>query len=262
MRRRLASAGLALATAAATAQAVDAPGPTDVPALVRQGQCAAAVRVLNEQLKTPTDRMLVFAGAIHEIGACVKRDWRRAESFYLQAARMDSASARLRLAAAYADPANGTDLGASLWWAHEAALPRPEACVVPRFSPTMDPEAFVKAIGSWGLPRVQACAYVGAVVAGTMADVLDSDPAVMAGPATTVRMSYEPGEGRFIARRIEADRSVEERRWRLGDAPDAATDRLGQLRRSALAAARRYVAPAGIDPAWRVDLEWQFDGAK
>jgi hypothetical protein len=262
MRGRLAFAGLTLATAAVSAQPADAAGATDVPALVRQGQCAAAVRALNEQLKTPTDRLLVFAGAIHEIGACVKRDWSRAESFYLQAARMDSASARLRLTAAYADRSHGPDLGASLWWAHEAAVPRPEACIVPRFSPTMAPEAFVKAIESWGLPRVQACAYVGAVVAGTMADVLDADAAVAAGPATTVRMSYEPGEGRFVARRMEGERSVEERRWRLGDAPDAAADRLGQLRRSALAAAKRYAAPAGIDPAWRVDLEWQFDGAK
>jgi TPR repeat protein len=262
MRGRLAFAGLVLAASVASAQSADAPAPADVPAMVRQGQCASAVRALNEQLKTPTDRLLVFAGAIHEIGACVKRDWPRAESFYLQAARMGSASARLRLAAAYADAANGPDLGASLWWAHEAALPRPEACVVARFSPTMEPEVFVKAIESWGLPRVRACAYVGAVVAGTMADMLDSDAVAAAGPATTVRMSYEPGEGRFVARRMEAERSVEERRWRLGDAPDAATDRLGQLRRSALAAARRYAAPSSIDPSWRVDLEWQFDGAK
>lgn len=261
MRWRLALAGLSLMAAPVCAQQPAPDAPADVPSLVRQGQCAVAVRALNEQLKAPTDRLLVFAGAIHEIGACVKKDWSRAESFYLQAARLGSASARLRLTAAYLDPAHGPDLGASLWWAHEAELPRPEVCIVPRFSTTMQPEAFLKAIESWGLPRVRACAYVGAVVAGTMADVLDSDAVAAAGPATTVRMSYEPGEGRFVARRIEGNRSVEERRWRLGDAPDGATDRLGLLRRSALAATKRHAAPSGIEPAWRVDLEWQFGGA-
>lgn len=260
--RVAAAAALAALVPLAWAQpAPPADSTPDMRVLVRQGRCTEAVTALNEQLKAGDAATQVFAGALFEVGLCVKRDWARAESFYLKAADGGSTTARMRLVAGYADAANGADYAASMWWAHIADVPRPADCVVPRFDRSMDPEVFVKAVQAWGGARARSCAYVSGVVAGTMAALLDSDAPAGAVP-TVVRMVYEPGEGRFVGRRFEAGRAVEERRWGIGDASPGSATPLDLLRSVSLAAARRYGPPPGLDPNWRVELEAQFGGLR
>lgn len=264
MRVRAALAGVAAAAASLCAAQTPAPagGEADARALVRQGRCADAVKALNEDLKKRDPATQVFAGALFESGLCVRKDWSRAERFLLQAADGGSATARMRLVAGYADAAGGKDPAASLWWAHVAAIPRPADCVLARFDPAMEPEAFVRGVQAWGESRLKACAYVGGVVAGTMAALLDSDTAAGA-PPTVLRLNYDPGEGRFVGRRIDNGRAVDERRWGVGEALDhAATAPLALLRTVSLAAVRRYGAPPGLDPNWRVDLEVAFGAAR
>jgi len=253
---------VALAPLAWAQQATPAADPApDARVLVRQGRCAEAVKALNDDLKAGDAATQVYAGALFEVGLCVKKDWARAEAFYLKAAEAGSTTARMRLAAGYADAANGADYAASMWWAHVADVPRPPDCVIPRFDRSMDPDLFVKTIQAWGGSRPRACAYVSGVVAGTMAALLDSE-APAGTPATVVRMSYEPGEGRFVGRRFEAGRAVEERRWGVGDTSAESAAPLELLRTVSLAAARRYGPPPGMDPNWRVELEAQFGGGR
>jgi hypothetical protein len=264
MRLRVAAAALALsASAAGWAQQVppEAEPAPDALALVRQGRCVDAAKALNEQLKAGDVATQVLAGALFEVGLCMKKDWARAEAFYLKAAGAGSSIARMRLAAGYPDASAGADHAASLWWAHVADVPRPADCTLVRFDKAMDPDDFVKQVQGWGAAKVKACAFVGGVVAGTIAALQDAEVPT-GSPATVVRLLYLPGEGRFTGRRFEAGRAVEERRWGLGDSPAGTATPLDLLRTVSLAAATRYGPPPGMDPSWRVELEAQFGGLR
>lgn len=215
--------------------------------LVRGGDCPAAIRLLNERLKNLGDRYLVFTGAMYENGVCLKRDWDRAVSYYVRAADMGDVVAQRRLAAGYFDPANGVDLASTLWWAHQASTPGLQQCKVANFSQSMQPEAFVAVRQKWDLPNVRACAYVLSVFGGDPSDPYYPFAAATAEEEGTVRLRYEPGQGRF-----------EERRWRVGEAKDGKSNLLGYVHDAALTAISRYRDVPPVDPAWTVDLEWKF----
>lgn len=253
---------LALACSAALAAPTSPAAEVDYDLyfLVRNGKCPEAARVLNEQLKKPHAELLLFTGAMYENGACLKRDWGRAVSYYVRASELGSKAARMRLAAGYYDPINGVDLASALWWAHQGAAPMPKSCWVTGFSPTMEPTSFVDAIQKWPAGMASACAYVAAVMGGTLSDPYYPGLARVNGEEGIVQLWYQPSEGRFVAQLVESSsaRVIEERRWRAGDAADGKTDLLGYAHDTSLQAVRRYREAPTIDPTWTVRFEWNF----
>jgi hypothetical protein len=260
---RLALAGLALLSAQVLAQ----PAPGLVRSLdlriyehVREGRCQEAVQLLNQELKSPDAAALLFSGAMYEHGVCVRRNWDRAIGLYVKAAELHSRAARMRLAAGYRDAANGIDIASTLWWAHAGKVPLPAECEVSGYGPSTTPETFVQTLQRWDAARVNACAYVAAVVAGSLSDPYYPDVDGQARAEGVIELRYEPGEGRFQARLLapENRRLVEERRWRVGDPIVGERSLLGFARDSALKSVARYRDVPPVDPKWTVVFEWHF----
>ena len=79
--------------------------------------CRQAVERLKSGLKNEYPEVFLLAGSMYENGICVQRDWDRAVTFYVQAHDAGEKDGAARIAAGYADPANGADVAAALWWA-------------------------------------------------------------------------------------------------------------------------------------------------
>lgn len=69
--------------------------------------CQQAVDRLKSGLKNEYPEVFLLAGSMYENGICVRRDWDRAVTFYVQAHDAGEKDGAARIAAGYADPANG-----------------------------------------------------------------------------------------------------------------------------------------------------------
>lgn len=232
--------------------------PQDIVDLVRDGRCERAVGFLNDDLQASKTPALLLAGIMYEAGACVERDWGKAESYFLRAAERGNVNAMRQLAAGY-----GSDLAkdpaASLWWAHRAnAVPAPKDCRVEGYGPEMTPEAFVEQLNSWGLPRVRACTYTVGLMAKLIADSYYPWGALRRSETGEVKLTFEPGRGDFSALLSKHRQATDHRRWRIGDPMDTKGDLMGYVRNATLKAATRFTPPDQVPVDWKIVIELAF----
>lgn len=222
--------------------------------LVRSGDCEKAISKLNQDLQsTEKSGALLLAGVMHEAGACVQRDWSRAEDYYVRAAERGNRNAMLQLVALYGSVIR-RDAVASLWWAHRLmGKPRgPANCVVETYEPDMTPEAFVEQLNRWGIQHVQACVYFWGVHSKLRADIYYPWGAMRRNEEGTVALSFSPSTGVFSAQLIKHDKVVYDGQWRVDDEPNAKGDLISYVRNASLKAAKRFERP----PEVPVDLRW------
>lgn len=157
--------------------ATAAAGPTDgadaarlVTARIAARDCGEAVDVLKAGLKQGYREVILLAGAMHDKGLCVKRDWNRAADFYAQAYQAGMKEAADYLVAGFAAPENGPDVAAALWWASRGAGHAGQNCTV---SPAAnaDPDRFVAELMTWPQARRATCSYIAGVLSTLAAEV-------------------------------------------------------------------------------------------
>jgi len=121
--------------------------------LLKANDCAGAVKALNAGLQTGYPEVALLAGTMFEAGFCVKKNWDKAVGFYTQAHEGGIREGALRLAAGFADTANGPDAAAALWWAKRARLDA--GTCTSRLPDIDDPDRFVEALRAWPASRAK-----------------------------------------------------------------------------------------------------------
>ncbi|MGH8855095.1 MAG: hypothetical protein ACREWI_12550, partial [Telluria sp.] len=162
--------------------------------------CSQAVDRLKSGLKNAYPEVILLAGSMYENGVCVKRDWSQAVTFYVQAHEAGEKDAAARLAAGYADPANGSDVAAALWWGLKALGARLGECAVPKEAMD-DPDRFVAALATWPAPRLAACNYLVGVMSTMKAEVKYPELAIEYGIGGEVSVRFLAGVPRIELQR-------------------------------------------------------------
>jgi len=280
--RQLARLACALSLTAPLIPAQAAASPDATRAVVKAIEakdCVAAVRELNQALAGGTAEALMLGGAMFEQGLCLKPNLERAVRLYMRAADLGGVGARARLTALYASPAAGPDKGAALWWALQAGLPLPAACIVAPGS-RADAEAFAKVLTAWPAGQLDACVHVSGLLA-----VLDADFAIQAAEdaGDGVALDYQPAQGKLNVAYAQLQQEGKELRARItqaggsmqmqGYANDPSADQLRakqaevargelatQVERVARDALVRFPRPAQVDAGWRIRL--RVDGMR
>ena len=229
---------------------------------IEAGDCTTAVERLKTGLHLEYPEMAELAGSMYENGLCVKRDWQRAVTFYVQAHQAGVRSAASRLAAGYADPANGADAAAALWWYKNAEGRPPAKCAVGE-ADAGDPDRFVAVLAGWPAQRLAACNYIVGVMATLSAELRYPDRAGEFGLGGEVALRFYPGVPRIDVRMGE---SQEYGLLGVVDG-DVYADRRskvvrnsfeGALRKLADRALRRYPNPGGIAADTTIDTRFSF----
>jgi hypothetical protein len=227
------------------------------------GDCKGAVERLNDGLAKAYPQVQLLAGAMYDQGACVKRNWERAVHFYLLANEAGQAGAIPRLAAGYAAPENGPDIGAALWWAgHERNDRYRVACQVSDAARN-DPERFVTELQSWPRARLELCNYVVGVMMSVIGEYGYPNMALSYGLGADVEMTFIPAEARFDIKTTEIE---EYNLYGVVDGDHLRDRRSGvltkafeaDLRKVTDRALKRYPKPAGIDPALKYGIKFSF----
>lgn len=217
--------------------------------------CPGAVKALNAALKDKKPEILLLAGNLFEEGMCVKVDLDQATKYYLRAheAGHPSAAPRMISMQAKSDPAT------ALWWAISTGQPVPRACFS-EYVEKNEPDAFVAALNQWPAGRLAACVYTIGVVNRIRAQVEFPPEAQRSGVFGIVNMQLVPAEGKVTWKKVESG-SVPV----SGVAAPEYTERhlfkntfLQYLQGVSDNALKEYTKPAGIDPAWRMDVQFHF----
>lgn len=260
---------LAALCLAAAAAAIAAERPTEtrgewlavqsVAKAIAANDCAHAVDVMNGGLAARYPEMFIVAGTMFEEGICVKASWERAQPLYLEGAKAGHPGGFHRLVAGLAR----RDPGTALWWAQEARTPLPASCVTPD-DVHADAERYVAALKAWPPGRFAACVYTAGVIAAVAGDVRYPSVAEASSLRGKVRMVFVPAESRFewTTEDVEAldmpglhaaEALVDRNTREMKDSFRRSLDETGAR------ALKRYVRPDGIDPAWRVKVDFVFD---
>ena len=224
--------------------------------------CVQAVDRLKSGLKNEYPEVFLLAGSMYENGMCVKRDWSRAVNFYVQAHDAGEKDGAARLAAGYADPANGPDVAAALWWAMKRPGYRPGPCGVPQDA-MADPDRFVAVLQTWPQARLAACNYLAGVLSTIAAEVKYPDQAAAHALGGDVKLRFLPGVPRIDLQRGES-REYEMVGWVMADTlRDRKTSRMAdgfeaELSRVANRALQRYPQPAGIPADTLIETTFTF----
>ncbi len=224
--------------------------------------CATAVKRLKSGLENDYPEMFLLAGSMYENGICVKRDWSRAVTFYVQAHDAGETDGAARLAAGYADPANGPDVAAALWWARKTPGFQQSACAVPKEA-AADPDRFVAELASWPRQQLGFCNYVAGVLSTIAAEVKYPELAADHGVGGDVTLRFLAGVPRIELQRgesreyqllgwVSADTLRDRKTRRMGDGFETA---LSSVANRALA---RYPHPAGIPADALVQVQFSF----
>jgi TPR repeat protein len=230
--------------------------------LIRGRDCAGAVDRLKRELKEEYREVELMAGTMYEHGVCVRRDWERAIIFYTKAHGAGHPDAAGRLAAGFADPANGPDIPGALWWARQGGVLRDRACAVSAQA-EQDPDSFVAELNDWPRARREYCNYLAGVLSTISSEVRYPGWARSVGLGGEVVLRFLPA-----VPRVEMDmgelRSYELQGWVDADEMrDRGAKRiikgfensLGQVADRAL---RRYPQPAGIPEQARAEMRFNF----
>ena len=240
------------------AMAVDA-----VRASIAARDCQTAVKRLKSGLENAYPEMSLLAGSMYENGICVKRDWPRAVTFYAQAHSAGEADGAARLAAGYADPANGPDVAAARWWAGKTPGFRQPWCAVSREA-AADPDRFVAELGAWPKERLAFCNYVAGVLSTLAAEVKYPELAYRHSVGGDVTLRFLVGVPRIELQRGES-REYELLGWVSADTlRDRKTRQMGDgfvdaLSSAANRALARYPHPAGIPADALIPVKFSFE---
>lgn len=256
---------LALLGAAAHVQAGTRSGALAVDAIrgsIEARDCVQAVDRLKSGLKNEYPEVFLLAGSMYENGICVRRDWPRAVTFYVQAHDAGEKDAAARIAAGYADPLNGPDVAAALWWAWKSEAFRMNLCAVPRDA-AADPDRFVAVLKSWPASRLAACNYVAGVMSTMSAEVKYPELAAAHGIGGEVTLRFLAGVPRIELQR-GASHEYELVGWVSADTlRDRKTRRMGDGFETALSAVanralQRYPHPGGIPADALIEVKYMF----
>lgn len=253
----MAAAPTASAGTYAGAMAVDA-----VRNSIAARDCVTAVKRLKSGLENGYPEMALLAGSMYENGICVKRDWSRAVTFYVQAHDAGEKDGSARLVAGYADPANGPDVAAALWWAWKNPGALPAYCGVSKEA-LADPDRFVAELNGWPKDRLAACNYIVGVLATISAEVKYPELASSHGIGGDVTLRFLVGVPRIELQRgqsheyelvgwVSADTLRDRKTRKMGDGFEAA---LSSVANRALA---RYPHPGGIPADTLVQVQFSF----
>lgn len=229
---------------------------------VNHKDCAGAAKTLSAGIAKGYPGVLLLGGAMFEHGICLKPSWERAVDFYQRAHAAGHPRAAARIVSGYATPAAGPDKAAVLWWAMREKHALPGDCKVAA-DLVDDPDRFVQTLQSWTSHRLDACAYVAAVMATITGDLEFSQRAASHGLKGVLSTTFHPAENK-----VEVDTQQLEFVVLPGRVSgDAMRDRDSRsvkqeferdIRTAADRALRRYAKPSNIDPSWRVTAEFRF----
>ena len=244
---------LSLPCAAATPKTTPKPNATavnDVRIWIEDGNCGNAVDRLKTGLKKGYPEVALLAGSMYEHGLCVKRDWDKAVTFYAQAFEGDLVEGAERLAAGYADPVNGPDIAAALWWGRKARISSFNICNISEKSAD-DPDLFVAELAAWPRQRLETCNYAVGVLAMMSAEVTYPRLGLAYQVGGNVNLRFFPGVPRIDVGKVESHEyavyglvdgdSLGDRRTRK--VSEAFRKVVGEVAERTL---RRYPQPAGI----------------
>jgi hypothetical protein len=271
MRRALCAALCGLAVVGAQAEGGPRPWVADklddeavasVWTYIDHKDCGGAVKELNAGVAKKYPGVLLLAGSMFEEGVCVKLNWPRALDFYERAHAAGHPHAAARIASGYAMPAAGPDPGATLWWALKGRQALPKACLDVA-SLVDDADRFVQGLQAWPRQRLDACAYVAAVVSTITGDLEFSGRAEAYGLRGSLVATFHPAQGQVDVRTDELD-FIQMGGLVSGNAVRDRESKLIKLeferdiRSAADRALRRYARPSGIDPSWVVAIVFNF----
>lgn len=224
--------------------------------------CAEAVDALKAGIRQGYREVVMLAGAMHDKGLCVKRDWNRASDFYAQAYQAGTKEAADYLAAGFAAPENGPDLAAALWWASRGSNRAAQGCAI---SPAAvdDPDRFVAELMAWPQERRARCNYIAGVLSTLATEV--RYPALPQNYLIEgdVIMRFLPGVPRIDLRVENVAESEPLGRGQNGIVRDRSLKKLSAgfektIDDIAQRALRRYPQPAGIPVETAVDVTYRF----
>ncbi len=248
-------ASAASTTGAAADPARDPTGDAavhDVRIRIEARNCGDAVDRLKAWLSKDVPKVALLAGTMYEHGVCVKRDWSKAVSFYSLAFE----------GAGYADPANGPDSAAALWWGRQARGFSVPFCSVNKEAVDV-PDRFVAELGTWDATRLTGCNYIVGVMATVAAELTypklgaahqlggDVDLRFFPDPA---RIEIKQGEAREYARLgwVDGDTLGDRRTRQVTGVFEKA---LSDVTKRALA---RYPRPSGIAADAKIEVRYAF----
>ena len=248
-------------SAASKASAADS-ALEDVRRQIEARDCEYAVSRLKGWLKQGEPKVFLLAATMYDNGLCVKRDWSKAVDFYTAAFEKGLPEAADRLAAGYADPANGPDIAAALWWAHKGRGLDTRACAVSK-DVRDDPEAFVTQIGMWPEERLTRCNYLVGVMSTISAELNYPKIGSIHGVGGDVMLRFLPGQARIEVKQEESreysllgwvDGDTLRDRWRP-EVHNSFEKALSDVAKRALA---RYPQPKGIPEDMKVEVKYSF----
>lgn len=234
----------------------------DVRRHIAAHDCDTAVSRLKAWLKQGEPKVFLLAATMYDNGLCVKRDWSKAVDFYVIAFEKGLPEAAERLAAGYADPANGPDIAAALWWARKGRSFRLPACAASK-NVADDPEGFVTELGLWPQDRLTRCNYMVGVLSTISAELNYPKSAAEYHVGGDVTLRFLPGQARIEVKQGESreyallgwvDGDAFRDRWRP-DVTGAFEKALSGVAKRALA---RYPQPPGIPVDMKVEVTYSF----
>jgi hypothetical protein len=262
---------MVMALAPSTAGAADDPAQDkvgdaavhDVKVRIEARNCASAVDRLKAWLNKDVPKVALLAGTMYEHGVCVKRDWSKAVSFYTLAFEGGLTEAAERLAAGYADPANGPDIAAALWWGRHGRSFNMQFCAVSKESAD-DPDRFVAELNTWKPSRLAGCNYVVGVMAMVTAELKYPKLGVAHQVGGDVDLRFFPGLARIEVKQGEA-REYALLGWVDGDTlGDRRTKKVTSIFEKTLSdvanrALARYPQPPGLPAHEKIEVRYNFN---
>ena len=257
---------LSLLSLPVAARVIETPGEsvvTNITLKVEERDCAEAVDWLKYGLKQEYREVMLMAGTMYDHGICVRRDWSRAVGFYTQAHAAGMRRSAERLAAGYADPANGPDAAAALWWAWKGEAFNVAQCGVGKDAAN-DPDRFVAALSAWTPARLAYCTYAAGVVSTISSELRYPDMAAAYAMGGEMHLRFLPGVPRIELQNSESrefamvgiingnwkrDRDSKE----IAGSIEKAVTQLGDR------ALKRYPQPQGIPADSVIELNYTFE---
>jgi hypothetical protein len=225
--------------------------------------CPGAVSRLNAGLAAGYPEVQLLAGSMYDEGVCVKRNWERAVHFYALADDGGQKAASARLAAGYAAPDNGPDIGAALWWgAHEKNGAGRSICPVSDQA-FGDPDRFVAELRKWPQAQLAACNYAIGVMMTLAGELRYPAKPLQYAIGGTVVVTFEPAVPRIDIKTIGTE---EENLYgvvsgdTLRDRKSSTVKRAfeAEVRKIGDRALKRYPQPAGIPSGWHPQVKFIF----
>jgi hypothetical protein len=236
---------------------------SEIGTYLKHGDCSGAIKRLNEGLSQSLPEVFLVAGSMYDEGICVKPDWKKAVHFYGRAYEAGQRTAASRLAAGFASPEHGPDIGAALWWANRPGdFVAPGGCQLPE-ALLGDPDGFVAELQRWPAKRLAACNYAVGLAATVTGEMHYPGRALAYGVEGSYVAVFTPAAGRVEAQQLETYAPQEGGGVDGNFAKDRESKKVtgsfdAMLQSVAARALKRYPKPDGIDPGWQFKIGFKF----